>query len=389
MRWSHFNQPDAWSAEDYLDIDIGGGKITGLLSFEDHLIIFKTDSLWALFGYDHDSWQLVKVSRSVGCPCITAATRAESAVFFYSASDKGGIYTFSGETPKLISDQLRPALESIISYENVWVSWANRRLWVAVPWTRQSGATIEPTSLFVFDPDIGQGAWTLYRSAYGVPAPVIDGSDVNSRFPLGALWSDQVAAMVVLDRLEQAYDMLDEPASLGVTPGTAYLVTSSNQEIGVEGPAATTLGFDSYYYTGWLHAGWPDRKKSWRRPTFICRQVDAPVDLLVESYRDYDETNVHRSRTLRVPAEGTAYWREHGYTDGSDGGFDWKELGENSPDGRGANWGEETKGSKIVRSGSLGLARSVQLRITASPLTPRQRWGVDSIVAKFIMRRFR
>jgi hypothetical protein len=109
--------------------------------------------------------------------------------------------------------------------------------------------------------------------------------------------------------------------------------------------------------------------------------------LVVEAFRDYDETNVRRSRTLVVPVSGGAFWREDGFDDPLEHGFDWEELGKLDP--RGANWGAATTGSEIVRSGSLGLARAVQLRVQSSTLTQRNRWGVDGIVAKFVMRRFR
>ena len=62
VRWSHPTSPDDWATDDFLDIDIGGNKITALQSYEDHLLIFKPDSIWALYGYDLDSWQLVQKS---------------------------------------------------------------------------------------------------------------------------------------------------------------------------------------------------------------------------------------------------------------------------------------------------------------------------------------
>ena len=365
VRWSHPNKPDSWRTDDYLDIDTGGGRITGLMPFRDHLLIFKTNSMWALYGYDEDSWQLIKVSISVGCPTITAATRSETSVFFFSASDKGGIYGYNGESPTYLSENLRPAFEAILAYTNVFVSWAGRRLWVGVPWVRDIGSTADVSSVFVFDTDVGDGAWTMYRSSYGAVGPVLDGSDVNAKYPLAALWSDQTACMVTLDYIDDAYDLLLDP----------------NAAVGQE--------FDSYYRTRWLHAGWPDRKKSWRRPTFIARQVLKDTDLLVETFRDYNETTVHRTRTLKVRAEGESYWTETGTLEAEIGGFDWTEGGVADPSGTGADWGLERRGSNLVRSGSMGLARSVQMRVRASPNTLRQRWGVDGIVAKFVQRRFR
>ena len=371
-----------------MDIDSGGGKITGLMPFRDHLLIFKTNSMWALYGYDEDSWQLIKVSISVGCPAISAVTRSETAVYFFSASDKGGIYGYTGESPTHISENLRPAFEEILAYENVFVSWAGRRLWIAVPWTKGVGATVDPTSMFVFDPDIGEGAWTMYRNSHGAAGLVLDGSDVNAKYPLSAFWCHSSAVMVTLDVITDAYDLVLEPAVLGALPD-AYISTGDGKDIGLTGATLHGEPFDSYYRTRWLHAGWPDRKKSWRRPTFICRQVDSDTDLLVETFRDYDETSVHRTRTLKVRAQGSAYWTEGGFEDADIGGFDWTEGGKVDPSGRGADWGLQRAGSNIIRAGSMGLARAVQMRVRASPLTPRNRWGVDGIVAKFVNRRFR
>ena len=82
------------------------------------------------------------------------------------------------------------------------------------------------------------------------------------------------------------------PSVLGATPPAqpdpAYLMTSAGQEIETDRLQFRGQPFDSYYRTRWLHAGWPDRKKSWRRPTLVCRQVD-------RRYRP-DRRNVSRLR---------------------------------------------------------------------------------------------
>ena len=192
VRWSHPNKPDSWRADDYLDIDSGGGRITGIMSFRDHLLIFKTNSMWALYGYDDDSWQLIKVSISVGCPRITAATRNEVAAFFFSASDKGGIYAYTGESPAIRLRAATPRLR-----RDRWPSRtsSSRGLVDACGspcrGRRTSGPPPSLSTCFVFDPDIGNGAWTMYRSEYGAIGPVIDGSDVNARYPLSAFWSTE------------------------------------------------------------------------------------------------------------------------------------------------------------------------------------------------------
>jgi hypothetical protein len=386
LRWSHPGVPDAWRQSDFIDIDTGGGRITAIASFNDHLLIFKSNTMWALYGYDSQTWQLVRVSSLIGCQGPHSIGKSETACYFYSASSRGGIYGYGGTTPVCISENLRPAFENLLAYENVFVSWAGRRLWVTVPWRKDVGATSDPSTAFIYDPEVGQGAWVMYRSEFGTPAPVLDGSDVQAKFPKAALWSTEFAGVVILDTLSGAFDDISDRPVLA-TVDDRIISTVDGLDIGVEGLTVTGQPFEAYYRTRWLHAGWPERKKSWRRPTFICRGVDVETQLVVEAFRDYDETNVRRSRTLVVPVSGGAFWREDGFDDPLEHGFDWEELGKLDP--RGANWGAATTGSEIVRSGSLGLARAVQLRVQSSTLTQRNRWGVDGIVAKFVMRRFR
>lgn len=392
LRFSHPLKPDSWRADDYIDIEAGGGRITNLMSFSDHLLIFKTNSMWALYGYDSTSWQLVKVSTMIGVPGPSACTRSENAAYFFSASGRCGIYGYNGQQPAYLSEALRPAFEQMTEFDFIFVSWAGRRLWVSVPWVMNVGATEDIATVFVMDPDVGQGgAWMQYRSDYGCPGPVVDGSDITTRSPLSGFWSNVTASVISLDAIESGYDLLDHNTGIAVTAGGA--------EIGELGTSlgdmvAVTVGiggrpFDAYYKTRWLHAGWPDRKKSWRRPTFVCRQVQRDTDLLIETYRDYNETQVQRTRTLHLRARGSAYWTEGGYEDHEMGGFDWTEGGADDTSGRGANWGQTQDGATLERAGSQGMARAVQMRVRLSPTTPERRWGVDGIVCKIVMRRFR
>jgi len=383
VRWSHPNRPDSFRDEDYLDIEIGGGKITGMLTFRDHLLIFKTNSLWALYGYDSESWQLTKVSAWIGAPCSTAITASETAVYFYSANDVGGIYGYTGEAPTHLSENLSPAFEEITAYENVFVSWAGRRLWISTPWVKDSvlqrtppvapttkgrhsrratgQSTTWPVTLFVADPDVGQGAWTMYVSKYGAVAPVVDGSDVNATFPLGFMWAKDMAIAITLDAIEDSYDDL--------------LNTVDHEE------------FDSFYRTPWMNMNQPDTKKSWKRPRVICPRVPRDTEVIIETFHDYDETFARRVRTITIPSLGSAYWTTAGADDVVNHGFDWTELGAADP--RGANWGTEHIGSVMIRGGSMGIASAVQMRFSRSPNTPRRKWGVDAVVIKPIGRRER
>lgn len=363
LRWSHPTQPGDWSQLDFIDIEAGGGRITGLRSYSDHLLIFKTDSMWALYGYDSESWQLIKKSRSIGVPSPTAIARSPSALYFYSGSGRGGIYGYGGDEPVSISEPLRTVITGVIHHTNVWLGWVANRLLCNLPWIA-STTTASPigtgntsdTTMFAFDPEIGEGgAWEAHRPAQGSLGPIIEESDISDDFPLAVLFRDpdDRACLLRLGSLSQAYDIHDA--------------------------LPTPLPFDVYYTTNWKDHGWPELRKSWRRPRFIIRNPTDPFSLRVESYRDYDTSAPRRIGILTIPASGRPFWRDLGAADPAGDGFDWDD---------GTLWAGSTEGSRIERGSSFGHCRALQLRISPTTNSLGKTWGVDAIILKVIARRF-
>lgn len=383
LRWSHpGGQPEDFAFNDYIDIDAGGGQITGLMSFQDQLLIFKRDSLWALYGYGNDSWQLIKVSRHVGAPSSTAITRSESAVYFFSTSGRNAIFGYTDGQPVEISDQIRPAVEAISAYNNVWLGWSANLLICNLPVINQDTASSVDTTTFTFDLTIGNGAWQKYRMANASLGPIVEGTDVIDSPPLSVIYSstDDHQTVMELGAISQAVDRLDT--------------------INTDEP------FTAFYETGWQFAGYPDRRKSWRRPRHIVRKPDDPVEIRVEAFRDYKEGVDPRVHVLNIDGAGLPHWR------GTMDSAPWDgvtppdrpaevpsgDAGSASPDGDGfdwddgTNWAESTEGSLLVRSvdsapagGGFGKARSIKLRYTS---TDGVAWGIDAIIMKYIDRRF-
>jgi len=360
LRWSHPSQPENWATLDFLDISAGGGKITGLRSFQDHLLIFKTDSVWALYGYDSESWQLVRVSTTAGAPNTTAITASETAVYFFSAAERGSIFAYNGSGPPvLISQNLRTVLEDLTTPNDVWLAWAGKRLWCSLPWT-YDGVVANQSTVFVFDPQVGNGAWTAHRPALGHVKSIVENADASIGYPLASVnGSSGAACLVKLDFNDAPVDTILEDLTLS--------------------PA------DCYYYTGWQHAGWPERRKSWRRPRFVIDQVDETVEIDLDIYFDYDEGAPMRSHVLSATSRGTAFWRETGSLETN--GFEW---------GDGTLWGAGgAEGSEIVRAvpatqdlSGLGVNRAVQLRVSTNAEYAGKAWGVNLITLKYILRRF-
>ena len=360
LRWSHPSQPENWAELDYIDIDAGGGKITGLRSFRDHLLIFKTDSVWALYGYGSDSWQLVQVSQTAGTPNTTAVTASESSVFFFSSVAGGGIFAYSGsEAPVLISRNLRTAIEGITDTDDIWLGWAGKRLWCSLPWLPDGARVGDESTVFVFDPEVGNGAWVLHRAALGHLTCIVENSDVQVGSPLAVVCGHSGAACLVkLDFNEAPVDVI--LVALTQTPVVCY------------------------YRTGWQYAEFPERRKSWRRIRCIMDQVDETVEVDVNTYFDYDEGSSKRLHKLTVIADGSAFWRSNGSAGVN--GFDW---------GDGWVWGQSgANGSEIVRSSQastltgFGTNRAIQMEFSTNASYVGKAWGISLIVLKLINRRF-
>jgi hypothetical protein len=278
LRWSHPTSPGDWAQADFIDIDIGGSHISGMMSYEDHLLIFKPDSIWALYGYDAESWQLVQKSATIGAATPQSISRSETAVFFFSGSDRGGIYAYSGERPVEISEQLRYAMENIANTDLIWVGWVGRKLWVTLPWT-YAGPTNDNAAAFVYDPTIGEsGAWMYYTSSAGSIGPIVAGSNIDSMLrPLAVLRATETACVVRLYAIDRAVDEIWQMAVLGFTvpsdpppDNLGFIVTGNDEEIIMDGMPGEEA-FHTSYRTPWITGGWPQRKKSFRRPDFICR----------------------------------------------------------------------------------------------------------------------
>jgi hypothetical protein len=111
LRWSNINDPETWTANDYVDIDKGdhGDYITGLCPMGDRLLVFKSNSVHAVFGFDSDSFQVVTLSNDVGSVPLSSPVATPYGVFFWYADQ--GVYLYNREGFVWIFDKLSPAVD--------------------------------------------------------------------------------------------------------------------------------------------------------------------------------------------------------------------------------------------------------------------------------------
>jgi hypothetical protein len=361
IRWSHPNDPTNWHENDFIDILEGGARITALQSFQDHLLIFKAQSVWALYGYDRDSWQLVEITRASGAASQQLVARSDTVLYYMSWPI--GVFAYNGSgVPAPVSDQLKPEFQRVASIgigatpNDAWLGWVNQKLWVTFP----------QVGVFVMDPSLNGGAWTKHAAADGGLLGPYLSSGVGGGEHFALACHQDLPTVVEIDKITRGYDELEADDLLS-TPGGTQIITPDERRLQAADGDAPRL-FESFYVTRWIDAGFPTSKKSWRRPDFIVKEFGDDYSLSVSVFRDFEEASPKRVSTVVVDAGGTGpKWGE----------FDW---------GDGTQWGEAPQGARIERGSGIGLARTVQLKIAGTPGKP---WGVDAIVMKFVPRRFR
>jgi hypothetical protein len=359
IRWSHPGEPEDYRTLDYIDvgIDHDGDVITGICSLESVLYIFKNRSVWALTGYDADTFQLVKVVDGVGAVSQEAICHSQEHVYFFDHAK--GVFTLKPQrvgseystAPSRVAwlwDKLSTRLEAGTipsAYRSgITMAWMDNRVWCAVPW---SGET-ENSHVFVFDPQLSkEGGWYLY-----VFADVVGGikvgpmhewapANVTPRF-LGITSSGTIVA-------EFEYDQ-----------GTADAIGSSG--------LVQSSPYTSHLVTSWFHAGFPGVKKRWRRPTFVV-DADDDATIGVKAYVDYSSLTPQRSGSISVTGAvgGSGVW--------------------NSSTWNGTTWTSGTTGDQdIIRGSAFGNAFALQLRFDG----PQDvHWGINAIDLRYIPQRIR
>lgn len=358
LRFSHPLFPQSWRSDDYIDIVAGGPRINAIVPFGGTLFVFKDRAIFAVYGFNEETFQVVDVSRKLGAVSTNCVVAAPEGIYFYSNPD--GVFYFNGTEIKDIFANLRPMLvDSEItegSVAGMSMGYANGRLYLSLPSgedtvniltyedaveeydqenRKYNGATKAtfPTKTFVYDPGVGKGAWTVYRTAdkFGLVSPV--------------------------DFLKND----GEIEHIAIHPYEPYLLKIDKPENGhVDNITGTPSAFDSYFVTDWEDAKTVSAKKFWRRPELVFRRSETPTNVRVDVYHDWDSYTPIKNFTLS----------NAGVIDGQD----WD------------SWGPPEYGADHVYADTLGLARAVKLKISGLNGSP---WAVYSIIYKFNPRKMK
>jgi hypothetical protein len=359
LRFSHPLFPESWREDDYIDIVAGGPRINAIVPFGGNLVVFKDKAIFAVYGFNEETFQVVEISRHLGAVSTNCVVSAPNGIYFYSNPD--GVFFFNGTEIKDVFGNLRPMLSGSSeitegAVPSMSMGFANNRLYLSLPKGNDTvniltyDSSVEeyeedmrkydgftkaayPTVTFVYDPLLGKGSWTVYRTAdgFGLVSPI--------------------------DFLRNDGDI----EHMAVHPYQPYLLNIDKKDNGsADNITGSVTAFTSYYATNWQDAKSVSSKKFWRRPEFVFRKDIASATLTVDVYHDWDAYTPIKTFSSSAPS---------GTVDGNDD-----------------EWGPPKLGATHIYADALGLARAVRMKISS---TTNQPWSIYSIVYKFNPRKMK
>ena len=365
VRFSAVNDAENWTATDYIDIDIGedGDHITAIIPDADRLLVFKQNSVYAIYGFSRDSFEVRNITRTAGCREGTQPVAATAGVFFWYAED--GIYIVTYDEVAWVFERIRPAMTYDVGQPALTLGtppsmmWSDERLWVSVDYASDDGLSESNQNnrrnTFVWDPSLGPtGSWTRH--------------DINARSLLAYRPSGDTHVGI---------------AATSAITGVATFTRISkvdDQTADVDTYDASYNEINSYYQTGWFIGNRPTFPKRWGKTrTVLLADNDTRVHTYV--YKDYDLSGYWEGYYKDIVGIGSpATWDTDPTSGAGYGVWDTSE------------W--QAQGTQdrylFARWPTVGTAQAISLRFQVLPsVSKRGKWGVTSIIGMYRTRRLR
>jgi hypothetical protein len=280
VRWSHPTNetltfgPEDWRKDDYIDLepDVDGDEIVQMVQFQDHLVVFKHNSVWGLYGSAPNNIVASLIARDIGAVGPDSVVVTPHGVFFFSWPE--GLYMWDGQTVRWLMEPIQPIVESNINPQHatkIVVGYHDRKVYLSVPWETD----VENTRTFVLDLSIGNGVWTKYGFGVG---QILEFQRVN-KSTLFLACSNDSHFLLWLNKK---------------TPRDSRDANPSNDTDVV-----------AFYQTAWFHDGELAYKHRWRRPEYVVRFDNASLSVNALVYYDFDSSTSQRSHNINVGSTGT------------------------------------------------------------------------------------
>jgi hypothetical protein len=306
LYYSAINKPEAFDAEAVERVNPQDGqRITGLYSAGDLLLIFKTRSLYALYGVDPESWQVRLLSPDVGCVAHQSITAADSALYWWSQQgpmrwDGAGAPTNIGlpllgdridNTALAFGEQddivagVDPIRQHVVfavaefgkTRNTLLLPWSYRLgCWVSDGWDPLGGVA----SLATIEDDTGR-PW-LYMGSYagqvfrawdtdtdGVPSGTVTGTFVAGGSSITTITSSgfYTTGSALVER------MVSIEASDGTLVARRYITTNSSTVLTLDSAVTVTSGATYTFHVGGPNFEWDTRQEDSGMP-FVQKRFE-------------------------------------------------------------------------------------------------------------------
>lgn len=332
IRWSHPLQPEDFATADFFDIepDDQTDQITALLSFRGQLLVFKKRAVYAVYGTTRDDFVVERITNTAGATSQECVTAGPDAAYWWSPD--GEVYAFDGKGVAPIGYKISVlATNGTVTPGSTGhtIVWAENRLWL----TLLGGAGTRET--YVFDPIVGQGAWTHYT------------------LPIGSIvWWRRVSGINgIMLRLDGKAGIQD----IGI----------STQKADNDGAATTPIA--GYYKTTWFSADDTSLLKRFKRLNVTASSED-DATMNIEVYFDFDESTV--KKLLQIPVSL------------STGGTLW-----NGSTWNGGLWSSGAAIFAFERSASTGRGHAILFKVYMT--NHLGGWTLDSFALPYLEKAYR
>lgn len=349
VRWSKMDDPESWREFDYVDVNVGerGDELSGLVPFADRMLVFKTNSVHALYGYSTESFQLVALTQDVGSVSASSPVSTPYGVYFWY--DRQGVWVYDGQQFVWVFEKLQPAIDDgrLQFGTPPQLAWFKNRLYVSVDWD-ETGGSNPKRRVLIYDPTLGAtGAWTM--------------TDIDANVMLAF-----------------APPNAEQELLAGCQENTGRVV-HLEQDLESDFYGASPSHIDSSYTSSWLVGGNPIVRKRWGKPRIVVSS-DNTVALTAKLYVDYNSSDYTKEMPFGVEAETTAAatWASGAGPTGGTGVWGTS-LWAGEPN---------TSITNIERLPTLGTAKAIQMKIDG-PVSTDEAWEVNAMAFTYSQRRLR
>lgn len=334
VRWSHPLQPEDFAAADYFDIDPDDetDQITALVPFKDSLLVFKRRAVYAIYGYDKDSFTVQRLATGAGVASLQCVSANAGVCYWWSVD--GNVYAYNGRGIVPLGDRITNVVIDgtvVQGSELNRVAWIDNQLFVSL--VKNAGGRV----LFMYDPQVGKdGAWTKWSF------------EPTSMF----WWRSATTINGMYMTLESKGGLFD----------MGNVVQAQDDVLGV------TSSIAAYYRTAWFTEKDAGLRKKWRRPhiTVACGDV---ATLNIDVYHDFIESNAVKQLTLPIVTTGS-------------GNMVW-----DSSNWDAATWQGTDPSYEFQRIPSLGKSHAIQLKFTMTNHSTK--WWIDSVTLPYYIKSYR